>query len=58
MTDPPAPQAAFDRGAPVLTVGSASKVFWGGLRVGWVCSPADTAAELARLKAVADRGGS
>lgn len=32
----PRPMAALDRAAQVVTVGSAGKLFWGGLRVGWV----------------------
>ncbi len=31
-----APLAAYARGARVITIGSASKTMWGGLRVGWV----------------------
>ncbi|WP_058911570.1 PLP-dependent aminotransferase family protein [Entomohabitans teleogrylli] len=33
---PPPPLAAFDREEWVITLGSTSKSFWGGLRVGWV----------------------
>jgi DNA-binding transcriptional MocR family regulator len=37
----PPPLAAFDRTDSVISVGSLSKVFWGGLRVGWIrASPA------------------
>jgi DNA-binding transcriptional MocR family regulator len=54
----PPPIAAFAPGASILTIGSLSKVFWGGLRVGWVRAPAPLVAQLARLKAVADLGGS
>ncbi|MQY31029.1 MocR-like transcription factor YczR [Nocardia aurantia] len=32
----PPPVAAFARGSEIVTIGSASKSFWGGLRVGWV----------------------
>ncbi len=32
----PAPLAAFARRGAVVCLGSASKTFWGGLRVGWV----------------------
>lgn len=33
----PRPVAAFDRsGSSVLTLGSAGKTFWGGLRIGWI----------------------
>ncbi|MBO3738702.1 aminotransferase-like domain-containing protein [Actinoplanes flavus] len=40
-----------------ITVGSLSKVVWGGLRVGWVHAPAPLINRLARLKAVHDLGG-
>ncbi|WP_433338334.1 PLP-dependent aminotransferase family protein [Spirillospora sp. CA-294931] len=30
------PMAAFDRGGRVVTIGSASKLLWGGLRIGWI----------------------
>ncbi|QMU75897.1 PLP-dependent aminotransferase family protein [Streptacidiphilus sp. PB12-B1b] len=35
---PPAPRplAAFDRTGSVITIGSAGKTFWGGLRIGWI----------------------
>ncbi|QKG19496.1 GntR family transcriptional regulator with aminotransferase domain-containing protein [Actinomadura verrucosospora] len=38
--DPDAPRmppvAAFDTGGRVATIGSASKLMWGGLRIGWI----------------------
>ncbi|UGQ12252.1 PLP-dependent aminotransferase family protein [Yinghuangia sp. ASG 101] len=34
--DHPAPVAAHDHNGTVVTLGSASKSFWGGLRIGWV----------------------
>ena len=37
----PAPMAAF--GNRVLTIGSTSKAFWGGVRVGWLRLPPDPA---------------
>ncbi|GAA0236652.1 PLP-dependent aminotransferase family protein [Cryptosporangium japonicum] len=52
---PPPPLASHDDG--VLTVGSLSKVAWGGLRVGWVRAPAPVISRLARLRAVHDLGG-
>jgi DNA-binding transcriptional MocR family regulator len=54
----PPPLAAFARDLTVLTVGSLSKLFWGGLRVGWVRGPEPLIAQLARLKAVSDLSGS
>jgi DNA-binding transcriptional MocR family regulator len=55
---PPAPIAAFDPAAPVLTVGSLSKLFWGGLRIGWIRGPEDLLTRITRLKIMADLGGS
>jgi DNA-binding transcriptional MocR family regulator len=52
--DPP-PVAAFGSGV-TLTVGSLTKAVWGGLRIGWVRAPADVAARVARVKALADLG--
>lgn len=49
----PAPVAAY---GPAVTVGSLSKVVWGGLRVGWVRGPESVINQLARLKAVHDLG--
>jgi DNA-binding transcriptional MocR family regulator len=42
--------------AEAVTVGSLSKVVWGGLRVGWVRADASLVARLARFKAVQDLG--
>src|SRR5690606_17460446 len=43
------PLASFDTGGRVITVGSASKLMWGGLRIGWI----RTTAPLARRLVVA-----
>jgi DNA-binding transcriptional MocR family regulator len=56
--DVPPPIAAFAPRAPVLTVGSLSKLFWGGLRVGWVRGPRPLVARLTHLKVTADLSGS
>jgi len=58
LETPPPPLAAFAREATVLTVGSLSKLFWGGLRVGWIRGPETTIARLSRLKVVSDLSGS
>jgi DNA-binding transcriptional MocR family regulator len=42
----------------VLTIGSLSKPFWGGLRIGWTRGPVELIVELARRKAVTDFGSS
>lgn len=55
----PPPMAAFATGGAhltVLTIGSLSKVMWGGLRVGWVRGSEGVIGRLARLKALADLG--
>lgn len=41
----------------VLTTGSASKIFWGGLRVGWIRTSAPMVRRLAALRASVDLGG-
>jgi DNA-binding transcriptional MocR family regulator len=51
----PPPLVAYND--QVITVGSLSKVVWGGLRIGWVRAPARIIARLARLRAVHDLGG-
>ncbi|WP_243713461.1 PLP-dependent aminotransferase family protein [Actinomadura sp. 6K520] len=40
------PLAAFDSGGRVITIGSASKLFWGGLRIGWIRTTAPLARRL------------
>jgi DNA-binding transcriptional MocR family regulator len=56
--DPPPPVAAFAPNAPILTINSLSKLFWAGLRVGWIRAPELIIGQLGRLKAVTDLGGS
>lgn len=50
----PAPTAALDRS--VLTVGSLSKPFWAGLRIGWIRAPKEMVSRLAAARAVVDIG--
>jgi DNA-binding transcriptional MocR family regulator len=54
----PPPIAAYSSEATILTAGSLSKLFRGGLRVGWVRGPEHVIAQLGRLKAVSDLGTS
>jgi len=55
--DVPVPLAALAPDAPnIVTVGSLSKLYWGGLRVGWVRAPSGIVARLAAAKAAADLG--
>ena len=51
----PAGLASYAPGQ-VLTVGSVTKLLWGGLRVGWVRGSAGDIAQLGRLKAIHDLG--
>ncbi|WP_300016999.1 PLP-dependent aminotransferase family protein [Pseudonocardia sp.] len=59
--DGPSPPPVGSFGGPdsphVLTVGSASKVIWGGLRVGWVRASAPMVRRLAARRAALDLGG-
>ncbi|WP_017594440.1 aminotransferase-like domain-containing protein [Nocardiopsis potens] len=52
----PTPVAAFAPGA--ITVGSAAKGFWGGLRVGWIRADPGTVRRLAEAKGAEDLGSS
>ena len=54
---PPPPIGSFAaEGAPVLTIGSLSKVLWAGLRVGWLRADEAMIGRLAHCKAVHDLG--
>lgn len=52
----PAPIAAHDPEALVITIGSMSKVFWAGLRVGWIRAPRPIVERLVQLKVRSDLG--
>src|SRR5205823_5891335 len=54
----PPPIAACDKAAPLLTVGSLSKLLWGGLRLGFLRADRETVDRLARLKVASDHGTS
>jgi DNA-binding transcriptional MocR family regulator len=53
---PPPPLAAFCPNGNVITLGSAGKSFWGGLRLGWIRAPARTIATLAQTRDTLDLG--
>jgi DNA-binding transcriptional MocR family regulator len=55
FVDPVTPCGAIDSG--VVTVGSLSKPFWGGLRIGWIRGSVDLVQRLAVLRASIDLGG-
>lgn len=51
----PPPVAVHDpSGRNVITLGSASKLFWGGLRVGWIRADPQTIAALGRIRTTLD----
>ncbi|MER8104027.1 PLP-dependent aminotransferase family protein [Kitasatospora sp. NPDC094016] len=52
----PRPMAALDRSAQVVTVGSASKLLWGGLRIGWVRAAPALVRRLATDRVYSDVG--
>jgi DNA-binding transcriptional MocR family regulator len=54
----PAPIAAFDRAGRVVSVGSFNKLFWGGLRVGWVRGPTELIEQLGSRKITSDHATS
>ncbi|WP_424214854.1 PLP-dependent aminotransferase family protein [Streptomyces sp. BI20] len=55
--DMPAPVCAHDpAGSTVITVGSASKAFWAGMRIGWVRAAPDVIRSLVAARAYADLG--
>nr|WP_287855150.1 PLP-dependent aminotransferase family protein [Klebsiella sp.] len=53
---PPPPLATFNPDAPVITIGSAGKSFWGGLRIGWIRSSSRTIASLVQARDSLDLG--
>ncbi|WP_299998475.1 PLP-dependent aminotransferase family protein [uncultured Cedecea sp.] len=53
---PPPPVAAFDHADNVITLGSASKSFWGGLRVGWIRASRKTINALIQVRNTFDLG--
>ncbi|MET7770801.1 PLP-dependent aminotransferase family protein [Nocardia sp. NPDC005366] len=52
----PPPVAAFAKGAEIVTIGSASKSFWGGLRVGWIRTNQTLITKLLGIRSTVDLG--
>jgi len=44
--------------SPVISIGSMNKLFWSGLRLGWIRADADVISRLAQMKGLADFGTS
>ncbi len=55
-SDMPRPLAAYDSGASVITLGSMSKVFWHGLKIGWIHANPTLAKHLQRMRDFYDCG--
>lgn len=53
---PPPPLAAFNSQAQIITLGSAGKSFWGGLRLGWIRASTRTIASLIQARDTLDLG--
>lgn len=53
---PPPPMAAFDKADNVITLGSAAKSFWGGLRIGWIRACKKTLHALLQVRNTFDLG--
>lgn len=53
---PPPPLAAFTQASNLVTIGSLTKLHWGGLRLGWIRGPGPLIAGLTRAKARTDLG--
>jgi DNA-binding transcriptional MocR family regulator len=54
----PPPLASLAAPAQVVTIGSISKIVWGGLRVGWLRAARSIIEPLTRLKGLSDLGSS
>jgi len=52
----PPPVAVFGKGSEIITIGSASKSFWGGLRVGWIRTGPSLITRLLGSRATVDLG--
>lgn len=52
----PKPIAAYAPNGNVLSIGSLSKLYWAGLRIGWVRASVGVISQLARMKSTTDLG--
>jgi DNA-binding transcriptional MocR family regulator len=58
LIDGAIPRLLAAHGRDVLTIGSASKAFWGGLRVGWIRAEPDVITHFTAVKSAEDLGTS
>jgi DNA-binding transcriptional MocR family regulator len=57
-TEPPPPLAHYARGGTIVSIGSMSKLYWAGIRIGWVRGPESLITRLGQHKVAADLGSS
>lgn len=57
-TKPPPPLAHYARGGTIVSIGSMSKLYWAGIRIGWVRGPESLITRLGQHKVAADLGSS
>lgn len=55
---PPIPLAGLTDSERILTIGSMSKLYWGGLRLGWIRGSAQVVSRLSQMKGITDLGTS
>lgn len=55
---PPPPLAHYARGGTIVSIGSMSKLYWAGIRIGWVRGPESLITRLGQHKVAADLGSS
>jgi DNA-binding transcriptional MocR family regulator len=58
LSDAPAPAPFASHSPDAISVGSASKMFWGGLRVGWIRASRDLIPRLVNARVQIDLGSS
>ena len=56
IAERPNPLASYEPRPPVITIGSISKLFWGGLRIGWMHAPHEMLTRLAERRRIVDLG--
>ena len=57
-TPPPPPLGSFDDQSRVVTIGGMSKLYWGGLRIGWIRARSSLINRLVEQKSCGDLGTS
>ncbi|KAF1720544.1 PLP-dependent aminotransferase family protein [Pseudoxanthomonas wuyuanensis] len=58
LSDEPMPAPFARHAADAITIGSASKMFWGGLRVGWIRAPRELVSRIVAARVQIDLGSS